>query len=172
MPFFDALCASPVQYSMAHFRKIAGVFAVLAVCVLPSAAQAQPRCGGVDNGIVDDAWDMADDLSFYRDYRSAIESTCDAMEALEDFERDNKLSKAQNDVLEDRAELLAETVEEQLADMEGALKAIKVWLRADADSKRQRLSKIVNIGEARDRAQRIAESLGRSRQEALALMKT
>lgn len=152
-------------------RCLFSTFILFVMLAMPSLAYAEPRCGDVDNGVVDDTWDVADNIRFYRDYRSPIRSVCEAMEALEDYQKKNTLTKAENDVLDDRAELLEENVERQLQDMHDDLKAIELWLRADADSDRQRMRRLVNIKDARHRVQQMSGNLDGSRREALALIK-
>jgi hypothetical protein len=149
-----------------------GVFAatLLFFFLVPALAHADPRCGDVENDIVDDIWDIADDIRFYRDYRSPIRDVCEGMEALEDFQRKNTLTKEENDALDDRAEALVEKVETQLQDMHGDLRAIKIWLRAGTDNDRERIRRYVNIKDARRRANEMAGLLEQSRQDALALV--
>lgn len=139
------------------------------VIVLPQAAHAQPRCGDVDNGLVDDVYDIAKDIRFYRDYREPIKGVCDAMEALEDFQDSKALSKKDQDVLDDRADALVETVEQQLEDLHGDLKAVELWVRSDADNDRARLRRIVRIRDARERIQTGIANLNTSQQSAIKL---
>lgn len=146
--------------------------AFCAVTVLPSAAYAQPRCGDVDRGLVDDVYDVAKDIRFYRDYRDPIEDVCEAMEALEDFQDSKSLSKKDQDVLDDRADALVKTVERQLEDFHGDIKSVELWLRADADNDRERLRRVVRIREGKERIQSGVENLNSSRQNALKLMRS
>jgi|GEM_PF-5393744 len=137
----------------------------------PSTVLAEPRCGDVDGGLVDDVWDLADDIRFYRDHREPIRNVCKAMEALEDYQRNNTLSDDEEDILDDQADILVETVERQLKGLEKNLKAAEVWLRADTDSDRERLRRYVNIKEAREHAVEAIGDLERSRLKARALIK-
>jgi hypothetical protein len=153
------------------FKTLLAALVFCAVTALPNIAQAQPRCGDVDRGLVDDVYDVAKDIRFYRDYRDPIEGVCEAMEALEDFQDSKALSKKDQDVLDDRADALVKTVERQLEDFHGDIKSVELWIRADADNDRERLRRVVRIRESKERIQTGIENLNSSRQNALKLIR-
>ena len=112
---------------------------------LPFVAQADPRCGNVDGGTLDDVYDLAEDVKYYKDFRGPIEGVCGVMEQLDDLKTKNSDAKKQMRALVDDVEL---SFEELYKD----LKAIDLWLRADTDNDRERVLRHIRIRDARERA--------------------
>lgn len=116
----------------------------LLMLMLPVTAQAEPRCGDIEEDIVEDVFRAADRVDHYYDVEDKLEAICIISETLRKWEKSQprgSLGKAYKAKRND----LIKGMEDDFQGVTGSLTSLRAWIHYDANGSVNEAKRIVRI---------------------------
>lgn len=112
-------------------RKFFLLFFLTACCAFSTPAYAEPRCGKVEEDVVEDLFRAIDRIDHYYDLEDEMEKICAIIEAHKDWERDQSKKKV-NREYRDKRDSIIEDIESEMRSLTGYLTELRGWIYYDA----------------------------------------
>ncbi len=130
-----------------------------------------PRCGDVSKRDVRDTFDDAKDVRSYYDVRDDLKAMCAQLEGFKKWEGEQDKAKLSDKHYKKNKEDVVNTAKRSMNAMSRPLTIIRVWLKVDPQTKKQRYSRIIKIRKAKKDLKVLQAKLKDVRADVRALMR-
>ncbi|PCI99915.1 MAG: hypothetical protein COB14_05030 [Alphaproteobacteria bacterium] len=108
-----------------------------------------PKCGEISKRDIKDVFNSAKDVRFYYDVREDFNAICTKLEEFREWESVQDKGKLSNKLYKKHKEDIIDGVRRSIAGMNRSLTVIRVWLKVDPNTKKQKYTRIIKIRDAK-----------------------